>query len=95
MIGDWPEKMRPPRREICDCGVLENASKEPGHSIRFDPHLNEYHIAQPNGGCMMVYYCPFCGGRTPDSRRASLFAHVTEAEQQRLCTLHSIRIGVL
>ena len=36
---------------------------------------------------MMIYHCPFCGGRAPKSRRASLFHRITHAEQQRLCEL--------
>jgi hypothetical protein len=79
--------MAPPRKEICDCGLLERASKEPEHPIRFDSKLNEYHIALKSGGIMMIYYCPFCGGRVPESRRSSLFAHVTNAEMNRITHL--------
>ena len=82
--------MAPPRKENCDCGVLERASKEPGHPIRFDSELNEYHIVYSMGGKnaqMMIYYCPHCGGRVPQSRRTSLFAHATEAELQRITSL--------
>lgn len=46
--------------------------------------MNEYYIVLGNGGRMMIYYCPFCGGRPPESRRASLFAHVTHEEQMRI-----------
>src|SRR6185503_20397375 len=73
--------MQPKRKDICDCGVLEKASQEPNHPIRWDEKLNEYFIAYRSGGRMMVYYCPFCGGSTPQSRRASLFAHVTHEEE--------------
>ncbi len=33
---------------------------------------------------MVVYYCPFCGGRTPKSRRGSFFAHVSHEEEARI-----------
>jgi len=79
--------MQPKRKEICDCGVLEKASQEPNHPIRWDEKLNEYFIAYGSGGRMMVYYCPFCGGSTPQSRRASLFAHVTHEEETRIFNL--------
>ncbi|MBI2817305.1 MAG: hypothetical protein HYX72_10225 [Acidobacteria bacterium] len=79
--------MAPPRREICDCGVLERASKEPEHPIRFDPHLNEYHVVTKAGGIMIIYYCFFCGGRVPESKRSSLFAHATDAELNRITHL--------
>jgi hypothetical protein len=76
------------RNDVCTCGALEHASKEPGHSIRWDPESNEYYIAYGNeGGRMMVYYCPFCGGKTPESRRNSLFAHITDAEESRIVDL--------
>ena len=77
----------PKRKDICDCGVLENASKEPDSPIRWDDRLNEYHIVDTKGGEMMVYYCPFCGGSTPKSRRRSFFAHVTQQEEQRITEL--------
>jgi len=74
----------PKRKDICDCKVLENASKEPGHPIRWDERMNEYHIVYGEGGRMMIYYCPFCGGSVPKSKRSSLFAHVDHAEQVRI-----------
>jgi len=77
----------PKRRDICDCGVLENASKEPSSPIRWDERMNEYHIVDTKGGQMMVYYCPFCGGSTPKSRRGSFFAHVTQEEEHRITEL--------
>jgi hypothetical protein len=81
------DTMAPERKETCDCGVLENASKEPDHPIRWNEKTNEYHIAYGNKGSMMIYYCPFCGGKTPESRRSSLFAHVTGQEETRLYEL--------
>jgi hypothetical protein len=76
--------MPPKRKDVCDCGVLENASKEPDHAIRWDEKMNEYYIAYGKSGRMMVYYCPFCGGSTPKSRRSSMFAHVTQQEETRI-----------
>ena len=79
--------MPPQRKDICDCGVLERASHEAEHSIRWDERMNEYFIAHGKSGRMMVYYCPFCGGSTPKSRRSLLFHTLTDAERQRLCAL--------
>ena len=79
--------MPPQRKDICDCGVLERASREPDHAIRWDESMNEYYIAHGKSGRMMVYYCPFCGGSTPKSRRSLLFHTLTDAERQRLCNL--------
>jgi hypothetical protein len=65
---------------------LENASKEPDHVIRRDERMQEYHVVfgKEGKGQMMIYYCPFCGGRTPKSRRASFFAHVSDQEGARI-----------
>jgi hypothetical protein len=79
--------MPPKRKDICDCGALENASKEPDHAIRWDERMHEYYIGYGKNGRMMVYYCPFCGGSTPKSRRGSFFAHVTQQEEHRITEL--------
>jgi hypothetical protein len=79
--------MPPPRKDICDCGVLERASRKSDHAIRWDDSMNEYYIAHGKNGRMMIYYCPFCGGSTPKSRRSLLFQTLTDSERQRLCTL--------
>lgn len=81
--------MRPRQKKKCDCGTVENASQEPQHPIRFDPELNEYYIAldTTGKGRMMIYYCPFCGGAVPESRRSSLFMHVPTMERWRIIRL--------
>jgi len=78
--------MPPERKEICDCGTLERCSKKAMHPIRFDARMNEYHLHHERGQ-MMIYYCPFCGGRPPLSRRDSFFSHVTDEEKARLSSL--------
>jgi hypothetical protein len=59
----------------------------PGCPVQFDSSLNEYHIVGEGGGFWLIYYCPFCGGSTPKSRRAQFFHRITEAEERRLCEL--------
>ena len=71
----------------CKCGLLENFSKEADNPIRWDERMNEYYIADGKGGRIMVYYCPHCGGGTPDSRRVSFFAHITSREETRIYDL--------
>ncbi|MGZ8900091.1 MAG: DUF6980 family protein [Limisphaerales bacterium] len=78
--------MPPARKEVCDCGTLEQCSKEPGHPIQWDERMNDYHIMHGKA-YMMVYFCPFCGGSAPPSRRASFFAHVTREEELRIYDL--------
>jgi hypothetical protein len=75
----------------CKCGFLGRQADHPGSPIRFDPKLNEYHFVhrRSTGGeaWMLIYHCPFCGGRAPKSRRADLFHRLTDAERHRLCEL--------
>jgi hypothetical protein len=77
-------RMPDPNAPECDCGSLERHSKEPSVPIEFDEKLNEFHILGKSGEQIMIWHCPFCGGRTPRSRRDELFMHVTHAEMQRL-----------
>ena len=66
--------------------MLERCSKEPDHPIRFDERMNEYHLHHA-GRITMIYYCLFCGGRTPTSRLESFFTHVSAEEKRRLDSL--------
>jgi hypothetical protein len=68
----------------CDCRALQRYSKEPSIPIAFDAKLNEFHIVGAAGEEVMIYHCPFCGGRAPRSLRDELFMHVTRAESERL-----------
>ncbi len=77
-------RMPDPNVPECDCRALERWSKEPSIPIEFDAKLNEYHIRGTDGGQIMIYHCPFCGGRTPESRRDDFFMHITHAEMRRL-----------
>jgi hypothetical protein len=75
----------------CKCGYLEDQANHPDSPISFDPQLNEYHfihLSRTMGEVeMMIYHCPFCGGRAPKSRRDNLFHRITHAELQRLSEL--------
>jgi hypothetical protein len=74
----------------CTCPYLEDNAANPDLPIRFDPDLNEYQIVWPIGdgyGSMLLYHCPFCGGRTPKSLRETLFATVPNEEYERLHVL--------
>jgi hypothetical protein len=70
---------------------LQNEANHPDSPIRFDAKLNEYHIIHRTStdgeAMMMIYHCPFCGGRAPKSRRSELFHRLTNAERQRLSKL--------
>ena len=70
-------------RETCDCGWLQRAATDPDHPVKFDHRLNEFNIVHGSRS-IRIYYCPFCGGKTPESLRDTLFAHVSADEQERL-----------
>lgn len=75
---------RPKKR--CKCRFLERSAAEPEIPIVFDERMNEYHIENvaKDGGHSVIYYCPFCGGAAPRSKRQSFFATITSAEAARL-----------
>src|SRR5215831_5990006 len=79
----------PPTKEkgSCKCEWLERAADDPKCPVEFDDKLNEYHIVLGPKNFLMIYYCPFCGGSAPKSRRDRLFHRLTHAERQRLVSL--------
>src|SRR5215468_6802748 len=81
--------MAPPaRKEICDCGNPEQMADHPSCPVEFDAALNEYHIVGKNSDhYWLIYYCPFCGGSMPKSKRSGLFQKIPEDEKRRLCEL--------
>lgn len=80
--------MPPPREKgVCKCGLLEQMADDPDCPVEFDAALREYPLISTGDGHIMIYYCPFCGGRTPRSRRSRLFHRLTEGERQRLFNL--------
>lgn len=85
--GTWASVTEIP----CSCKFLGDSAADPNTPIRYDPELNEYSIIYSWGaegyGSMCIYHCPFCGGRTPESRREDLFTAVPESEYERLRAL--------
>jgi hypothetical protein len=72
--------------EPCTCRFLEGISGEKDSPIVFDAELQEYQLRWPGSekGSGPIYHCPFCGGKAPRSKRASLFAQVSMGEVMRL-----------
>jgi hypothetical protein len=79
----------PPSKEIgtCKCDWLEHAADDPKCPVEFDAELNEYHLVRGPKDYLLIYYCPFCGGSPPKSRRGRLFHALTDTERQRLVML--------
>lgn len=71
----------------CDCTWLASKVDDGRWPILFDPLVNEYHFTfpTPHGPARaIIRHCPGCGGRAPESKRASLFARISPDEQRRL-----------
>lgn len=80
--------MPPPKEKgTCKCGWLERAADDPKTPVEFDAGMNEYHIVLGAKDILMIYYCPFCGGSAPKTRRDQLFHTLTDVELERLVTL--------
>jgi hypothetical protein len=78
---------KPSEAGPCECGWFDRASAEPRVPIEFNQTVGEFHLRYE--GCdgpstLVFYYCPFCGGRAPPSRRDTLFAQPTDEELARL-----------
>jgi len=79
----------PPSKEkaVCKCKWLERAADDPKCPVEFDAELKEYHLVLGPKDYFLIYYCPFCGGCTPKSRRSRLFQTLGDAGCQRLLAL--------
>lgn len=77
--------MDQPERAPCECDRVRWAANEPRVPIAFDAKLGEYHLERrDDDGYEIVFFCPFCGGRTPETKRGELFQFVSQAEKDRL-----------
>jgi hypothetical protein len=86
-VRDGPGDMR-----ACQCNSPERAADDPETAVVFDAKTNEFHIVRETGrgsSHLIVRYCFFCGGKAPASKRARLFAWVSDEEKVRLASLCS------
>src|SRR5215469_5914967 len=60
-------------KERCQCGGLQEWANHPNSPIKYDIKLNEFHVQFQDDGYLMIWYCPACGGATPESKRGELF----------------------
>jgi hypothetical protein len=80
-------EMPPKELGVCKCNWLTHAAEDPKCPVEFDSELNEFHIVRGPQDHMMIYYCPFCGGAAPKSKRDRLFHTLTDVERDRLVRL--------
>jgi len=74
----------PERKEICDCGQPQEMAEDPKCPVEFAENVNEFHLTDSSGGYWVMYFCPFCGGRLPESLRSRLFQRISDEERARL-----------
>src|SRR5687768_12376910 len=67
----------------CNCQLPSQWAKDRNVPIQFDPELNEYNLLCDDF-TITLYYCPFCGGRLPESKRDELFVVASPMEQAAL-----------
>ena len=51
--------------------------------ITFNTEMNEFELRAARA-IWAIYYCPFCGGRVPESLRDTFFAIIPPEEEERL-----------
>jgi hypothetical protein len=71
----------------CECDWFEQAAAEPNVPVQFDETVGAYDLVYdgPEGPHRLrLYFCPFCGGSAPTSRREEMFARLTDTELHRL-----------
>jgi hypothetical protein len=71
------------RNENCHCGTVESLASNRQSPIRYDEKLNEYNLVSGDGEVhYRLYFCFFCGGKLPASRRADLFTDPSAEEME-------------
>jgi hypothetical protein len=59
----------------CRCRRVKKLAADTDSVISYDKSLNEYEAPG-----LVLYYCPFCGGRMPESKRGTFFMKPSRKE---------------
>lgn len=54
---------------MCECGWLGSQLNDPDSPVGYDSRSNSFHFVGPDRSQYAMYYCPFCGGKFPDSSK--------------------------
>lgn len=62
------------------CAELKRAIEDPSSPFQYLPQVNEFGVDYIDGGTSMqlIEYCPFCGGKLPESKRDLFFEAIEE-----------------
>ena len=70
--------------QYCECGWLGSCLNDPNVPVGYDPQSNSFYFAAPDRMQLMLYFCPMCGGKFPDSEYQTDVPVAPEGEYQRL-----------
>lgn len=80
-------KARKTSRE-CGCGAVQDLVSDANCPIEHDADLNEYNIVSLDKHAgYRLYFCFFCGGRLPESRRDALYLEPSPKEVSEVTKL--------
>ena len=72
----------------CACGTVAELASDRNCPIVYDHSLNEYNLVSEDGKVRYrLYFCFFCGGKLPESKRASLFTEPSDKEMREVALL--------
>ena len=57
----------PQTEKHCECGWLGACLNDPEAPVGYDPQSNSFHFVGPDKSQWILYYCPMCGDKYPDS----------------------------
>ena len=69
----------------CDCGWLSGPINDPSTNLSYDALNNKIVLGDQTQ--YVIYHCPFCGGKFPDSSRPIWVPIVPQAEFERVRAL--------
>lgn len=82
----------------CDCGTIQSLARHHESPIEYDENLDEYNLRSDQKVYYRLYFCFFCGGKLPESKRASLLYTESSPEpiqQKKLANADEESFGLL
>jgi hypothetical protein len=82
------------RTEInCTCKMLQNWARNPKMPIKYNDNTKEYALVGRASIRVFIFYCPFCGGRLPESKRPSYQPAADEVKDLRALMRDVTNVG--
>ena len=79
----------PKMNEQCSCGNPAKWAEDDTFPVEYDSRAGEFSIIHGRSGKArwLMFFCPSCGGRLPESRRQSFFTTPSEEERREVARL--------